>query len=129
LDIDGCGLLKRLGLEKLPHLRTISIYSCGELRELEVGSGGFPMLESLDLQWCPNVESIVGPHDAWNEKTMPKLQLLEIVDYPLVRRLPRRIEKISKLHKIIGEVDWWQKLIWEDDNVKNNLSHILIEWK
>jgi hypothetical protein len=47
LDIDGCGLLKRLGLEKLPNLRKISIYSCRELRELEVGSGGFPMLESL----------------------------------------------------------------------------------
>jgi hypothetical protein len=52
LDIYGCGLLKRLGLEKLPHLRTISIYSCGELRELEVGHGGFPMLETLDLRGC-----------------------------------------------------------------------------
>jgi hypothetical protein len=71
----------------------------------------------------------VGPHDVWNEKTMPKLQLLKIVGCPLVRRLPRGIEKLSKLHQIIGEVEWWQKLIWEDDNVKNNLSHILIEWK
>jgi hypothetical protein len=71
--------LKRLGLEKLPNLRTISIYSCRELREIEVGSGGFPMLESLYLQGCPNLESIVGPHDVWNEKTMPKLQLLQIV--------------------------------------------------
>ena len=75
LCITVCPLLKRLGLEKLPNLRRISIYSCRELREIEVGSGGFPMLESLHLLECPNLESIVGPHDVWNEKTMPKLQL------------------------------------------------------
>jgi hypothetical protein len=68
----------------------------------------------------------VGPHDVWNEKTMPKLQSLHIVGCPLVRRLPRGIEKVSKLHQIIGEVEWWQKLIWEDDNVKNNLSNLFV---
>jgi hypothetical protein len=97
LCITVCPLLKRLGLEKLPNLRRISIYSCRELREIEVGSGGFPMLESLHLLECPNLESIVGPHDVWNEKTMPKLQLLKIVKCPLVRRLPRGIEKLSNL--------------------------------
>jgi hypothetical protein len=103
------------------------IEGCRELREIEVGSGGFPMLESLYMQGCWNLESIVGPHDVWNEKTMPKLQYLHIVGCPLVRRLPRGIEKLSKLQKIIGEVEWWQKLIWEDDNVKNNLSNLFFE--
>jgi hypothetical protein len=74
-----------------------------------------------------NLENIVGSLDVWNDKTMPNLKSLMIADCPLLRRLPRGIDKLSNLNQITGNLKWWQELIWEDENVKNNLSLIFKE--
>lgn len=130
LGIHSCACLERLALGKLPNLRKISIRYCSELRELDVGSGGlgFPMLESLRLWICENVENMVGPHVVWNDQTMPKLERLSISGCPLLTSLPRGIQNLSNLHHICGELEWWDNLIWEDDNAKIKLSRVFHAW-
>lgn len=103
LAIHACPLLKRLGIEKLPHLRVVCIHVCPGLTELEIGTGGFSMLESLSLLYCENLENMVGPPDAWNDEAMPKIKVLKIIGCPLSRRMPMGIEKLSNLKQIIGE--------------------------
>lgn len=120
LDIDGCPLLKRLGIDKLPNLGQIRIHSCG-LTELEIGNGGFSMLDSFCLQNCENLGDLVGQPDVWSDKTMPKLRVLTILGCPLLRRLPMGIEKLSNLKHISGEIEWWEKLIWADDTDRKSV--------
>jgi Leucine-rich repeat (LRR) protein len=130
LKVHYCGLLK-LGLEKLPNLRSISIIGCEKLRglPLEMGSDGFPVLERLSLWDCANLENIVGSLDVWNDKTMPNLKLLDIRRCSLLRRLPTGIENLSNLHQIIGGVVWWQKLFCEDKKVKSNIFRLFTDYR
>ena len=37
------------------------------------------------------------------------------------------MEKLPKLKEIIGKLDWWDGITWENDNVKSKLSHLFKE--
>jgi len=47
------------------------------------------MLEKLNLIDNGKVEDMVGPHDMWDDNTMPNLKFLQI--------FPRGLEKLSRL--------------------------------
>jgi len=130
LVIVNCPLLDKLpsGM-KLPHLKELSITMCNALMELDTGTGGFPMLEMLTLDELNKLQSIAGPSGVWNEGTMSKLQIVQIIDCPLLKRLPMGMEKLSNLRQINGELDWWQRITWpspDDDEMETSLCKLFM---
>jgi hypothetical protein len=131
LNLYDCYQLAQLPpLERLPNLRVLSLRMCTKLRELKIGTwasaSGFPLLESLHLQDLPLLESMTtsSSNVFWNEEAMPVLQFLKISRCPLLKKLPNGLEKLPKLRQIDAEKDWWEALIWEDDNIKVCLSKL-----
>lgn len=126
LTIDRCRsaqtLLSTTG--KLPNLTEMHICGCGKSKELDFGSGSFPMLRVLKLSDLPMLQSIGGPSNIWNEGTLPNLRTLAIRECPLLRKLPLGIEKLSNLKKIGGPLDWWERIVWENDEMKVQLSRL-----
>jgi hypothetical protein len=41
-----------------------------------------------------------------------------------LNRLPKGMEKLVSLSSLFGEEDWWQRIIWEDDNMKSSLQKL-----
>jgi len=70
LVIINCPSLQRFpkGM-KLPKLKELQITMCNQLMELDIGSGSYPMLESLTLDELNKLENIAGS-DGWNESTL-----------------------------------------------------------
>jgi hypothetical protein len=101
--------------------------ACNELMELDFGSGSFQMLRYLNLYGLNKLESIGGSLNIWNEGTLPKLQELRVDKCSLLRKLPLGMEKLSNLKIIKGKLDWWQSIIWEDDEMKISLSQLFRE--
>ena len=127
LVIFNCPLLKKLPSRmKLPHLKELYITMCNELKELDIGSDCLPMLKTVVLDELNQLESISDPSHVWTGNTISKLQLLEIIDSPLLKKLPIGMETFSSLRKINGELDWWQRIIWENDNKKTKLSQLFM---
>lgn len=129
LHIIECPLLTRLSLEKFPNLEEIQFCNWNCQEEVEVDIGSLPMLERLTLSGLQELESIAGPSTLWNEITMPKLQILRIIDCPLLRRLPMGMDKLSNLREIVGKLDWWEGLIWKDYDIKIKLSQLFREYE
>ena len=74
LVIFNCPLLKKLPSEmKLPHLKELYITMCNELKELDIRSDGFPMLETLIFDELIKLESISNPSHVWTGNTIFKL--------------------------------------------------------
>lgn len=129
LHIIQCLLLRRLSLENFPNLEEIQFCNWNCQEEVEVEIGSFPMLERLTLGDLQELESIARPSTVWNERTMPKLQILRIIDCPLLMRLPMGMDKLSNLREIVGKLDWWEGIIWKDDDIKIKLSQLFREYE
>jgi Leucine-rich repeat (LRR) protein len=129
LQISHCPFAKKLisATEKLPNLTQVEIWDCNELTELDFGSESFQMLKYLDLSGLNKLESIGGSLNIWNEGTLPKLQELSIQSCSWLRKLPLGMEKLSNLKIIMGELDWWQRIRWKDNEMKINLSQLFRE--
>jgi len=127
LVIINCPLLQRFpeGM-KLPQLKELHITMCNELMELDIGSGGFPVLESLTLDELNKLKSIAGPSDVWNERTISNLHIVEFIDCPLLKTLPMGMEKLSSLKQINGELEWWLSLTWKNAEMKTSLSQLFM---
>lgn len=109
---------------KLPNLTEMHIYDCGESKELDFGSESFPMLRDLTLARLRMLQSIGGPSNIWNEGTLPNLRTLATRECPLLRKLPLGIEKLSNLKTIRGRLGWWESIVWENDEMKVQLSRL-----
>lgn len=84
LIIINCPSLQRFpkGM-KLPKLKELQITMCNLLMELDIGSGSYPMLDSLTLDELNKLENIAGSNGC-NETTLSKLQIMEFIDCPLL---------------------------------------------
>lgn len=69
------------------------------------------MLEMITLDNLNSLESIADSYSVWDERKMSKLQIL-------LKRLPLGMENLSSLRKINGELDWWQRITWQNDEMK-----------
>jgi len=99
---------------------------CNQLIKLDIGNDGFPMLEMITLDELNSLESIADSYSVWDERTMSKLQILEFIDCALLKRLPLGMENLSSLRKINGELDWWQRITWQNDEMKARLSKLFM---
>lgn len=118
----GQTLLSSIG--KLPNLTQVEIFHCSEWKEMDFGSGSFQMLTDLTLDRLPMLESIGGPSNIWKEGMLPNLQTLDIWACPLLRKFPLGIEKLCNLKTIRGTSVWWESIVWENDEMKTQLSHL-----
>lgn len=118
LTIWGSPLLKKLPLGmRLPNLKVLFLRECESIKALDIGNGDFPMLEQLGLDGLEELESITGSSGVWNEEATSKLERVEIRGCPLLRRLPRAMEKLLRLNK----------LEWEDLDKSVVLSELFSE--
>lgn len=91
---------------EVPKLKELQITMCNQLMELDIGSGSYPLLESLTLDELNKLESIAGSPSGWNESTLSELHIVEFVDCPLLKKLPKGMEKPPQLKQINGEYEW-----------------------
>lgn len=129
LHIIECPLLGRLSLEKFPNLEEIQFCSWNCWEKVEVDIGSLPMLQRLTLAGLQELESIARPSTVWNERTMPNFQILRIIDCPLLKRLPMGMDELSNLREIVGKLDWWEGIIWKDNDIKIKLSQFFREYE
>jgi Leucine-rich repeat (LRR) protein len=136
LQLWDCPHLRELSpLERLPNLKSFKLGKCSNLKELGIGNSGrasgFLMLKQLVIVNLPKLESIAGPsnHGVWNETILPNLCVLAIRECPCLNRLPKGMEKLVSLSSLFGEEDWWQRIIWEDDNMKSSLQKLFKKCK
>ena len=62
------------------------------------------------------------------EGTLPKLRVLKIKKCPLLKKLPIGMEKLPNLSALYGHrISWWDKIIWEDHNMKICLQKLFKE--
>lgn len=116
--------LKFLKLRKYSNVRDLEIFS--EERDLEIGSCRFPKLEMLHLSEIPKLRSI--GKGALVEVALPKLRVLKIKKCPLLRKLPIGLEKLPNFKALYGhKISWWEKLTWDDHNMKTRLQELFRE--
>lgn len=127
LELDSCENVKELPLlGGLPCLKFLKLRKYSNVRDLEIGSCGFPKLEMLHLSEIPKLRSIA--RGVLEEAALPKLRVLKIKKCPLVRKLPIGLEKLPNFKALYGhKISWWEKLIWEDQNLKTRLHELFRE--
>jgi disease resistance protein RPS2 len=129
LELDCCENVKELPpLERLPYLKFLKLRKYSNVRDLGIGSfgkrSGFPKLEMLHLSEMPKLRSI----GVLVEETLPNLHVLKIKKCPLLRKLPMGLEKLPNLRALYGyKISWWEKIIWEDHNIKIRLHKLFKE--
>lgn len=127
LELDSCENVKELPLlGRLPCLKFLKLRKYSNVRDLEIGSDGFPELEMLHLSEIPKLRSI--GKGAFVEESLPKLRVLKIKKCPLLRKLPIGLEKLPNFKALYGhKISWWEKLTWEDHNMKTRLHELFRE--
>ena len=114
----------------------MSLYGCIKLKELQIGTWesaiGFSRLENLELNSLYMLESMTSSSSnvMWSEKTMPKLQVLDIENCESLKGLPIGIEKLPNLREIKVQKNWWENLNWKQNDVeifsKEKLHHLIV---
>ncbi|KAJ4814565.1 Disease resistance protein RPS2 [Rhynchospora pubera] len=109
----------------LPSLRRLILYRCChivQLFERVDGSGAikptFPSLIVLILQDLPKIEIICD-----KSITFPSLEKITIVKCPMLKKLP--FQSRGKLKTIDIKSKWWERLEWEDNDLKQDLQDLV----
>ncbi|KAJ7946535.1 Disease resistance protein [Quillaja saponaria] len=132
LVLRNCPLLKRIfsngAIRQFSELQKLKIQDCSEIEELimkyeGVGTESYYMLPKLELLVLVNVPKlkIICQNDslAW-----PSLEVLVIHDCPELKAFPFSKDNAANLRSIKGQQEWWNKLEWENDEVKERFQPI-----
>jgi len=87
------------------------------------------MLEMLVFQHLPTLERMAGlsNNGVWNEQILPKLCLcLEYISLP-IETFPTALEKLLYLSTLFGEINSWETIICEKNNMKPCLQKLFRE--
>ena len=90
-----------------------------KVSEIELELGLFSRLTTLNLYSLPNLRSICG-----QALPFPSLTNISVAFCPSLGKLPFDSKTGNKksLQKINGEQQWWDALVWEDDNINQILT-------
>ena len=124
--ISGCRFLDLTWLIYAPSLEFLKVLNCREMEEIigsdEYGDSEidqqnlsiFSRLEALWLDDLPNLKSIYK-----RALPFPSLKMIRVYDCPNLRKLSLNSNSATNTLKVItGELSWWEKLEWEDDNLE-----------
>ena len=139
--ITGCnGFLDLTWLIYAPSLEWLMVNSNVNMREIigstddDIGDSTeieqqtcfnlFSRLEVLWLEGLPNLNSIHS-----RPLPFPSLKKILVVGCPNLRKLPLNSSSATNtLQSIVGAPSWWEKLEWEDDNLKHTFTPFFKEW-
>lgn len=123
-------LMKVTCLIYAPNLKYLCIAICHSLEEMieveewevaENGSKGglFSRLTYLRLWDLPKLKSICKL-----SLPFPSLKVMDVKASPNLRKLPfdPNITLSDNLVKILGEEEWWERLKWENQTIKDKLT-------
>ncbi|KAJ4756248.1 LRR and NB-ARC domains-containing disease resistance protein [Rhynchospora pubera] len=109
----------------LPSLRRLVLFRCRHIVQLfgcVDGSGAmkptFPSLIVLILQNLPKMEIICD-----KSITFPSLEKIKILKCPMLKKLP--FQSRGKLKTIEIKSKWWERLEWEDNDLKQDLQDLV----
>ncbi|KAH7852930.1 hypothetical protein Vadar_031093 [Vaccinium darrowii] len=109
LVLSDCPMLTILGFQQL------EVEDCFEIEERDMGSDfQLPNLEKVTLNNLPKLRSICTN----GSMEWPKLKELEICGCPSLSRLPLGKDNASNLRSIKTDKAWWDKLQWQQPEVK-----------
>ncbi|KAJ4762073.1 Disease resistance protein RPS5 [Rhynchospora pubera] len=111
----------------LPCLRTLKLFRCVHIVQLFEPVGGcgsgaikptFPSLIRLELELLPEMEIICD-----ESITFPSLEEITIHKCPKLKKLP--FQSRGKLKTIKIESECWERLEWEDNDLKQDLQGLV----
>lgn len=112
--IEVCPLLLNLNsLAYAKNLEILTIFDCETLKEVTSEETAFPGLKTISLTRLQNLERICRSSGCF-----PSLLEIEVSKCPWLRKLPFNLESANCLQKIVGEKEWWDDLIWDDEAVE-----------
>nr|GLL17140.1 disease resistance protein At4g27190-like [Ipomoea trifida] len=106
-------------LHKLAKLESIEIVRCKKLSEVFKNTSTnifVPMLKSLNLDGLPALEEICKADESWNS-----LEELIVGECSMLLKLPLSVQSAENIESISGEQNWWNKLKWDNENLKMHL--------
>nr|GLL17143.1 disease resistance protein At4g27190-like [Ipomoea trifida] len=106
-------------LHKLVKLESIVIKRCKKLSEVfkNTSTNNFvPMLKSLNLVGLPALEQICKADESWNS-----LEQLIVANCSMLLKLPLSVQSAENIQSIWGQQNWWNKLQWDNENLKMHL--------
>lgn len=131
LELDGSDNVKELPpFEMLSNLKFLKLRNYSEVRDLRIGNSGnldgFPRLEMLHLSNLRKLRSM-AEEGVLKEGTLLKLHVLKITKCPMLRKLPKGMEKLPMLTALYGHKSWWDNIVSEDNNMKMHLLKLFKE--
>ncbi|KAE8682913.1 Disease resistance protein RPS5, putative isoform 2 [Hibiscus syriacus] len=115
VSIGVCPLLLNLNaLAYARNLEILKIFDCEALKEVTSDEMAFPRLKTIYLTRLLNLKRICP-----SSSCFPSLLEIEVSKCQLLRQLPFDLGSANLLQKIIGEIEWWNDLIWDDEAVKH----------
>ncbi|XP_031119414.1 disease resistance protein At4g27190-like isoform X2 [Ipomoea triloba] len=113
-------------LHELAKLESIEIVRCEKLSEVfkNTSTNNFvPMLKSLYLDGLPSLEEICIADESWNS-----LEHLTVQECSMLLKLPLSVQSAENIQSISGEQNWWNKLQWDNENLKMHLHPLFKPW-
>ena len=111
-------------IQTLPNLEVIKVLNCKNLKELfknESGQNIFPdpmvpKLRQLKLGNLPKFKTLCRHEETW-----PCLEQVDVWRCKGLRRLPLTNQNAGIIKEIKGKSEWWDALLWDDDETKTSL--------
>jgi disease resistance protein RPS2 len=107
----------------MPNLEEIEVRYCDRLGELFSYHDSmqyiavFPSLKVLKLEGLPQLKTLCR-----DDETCPLLERVFVSDCQRVRKLPLTDQNANNIKEIIGESEWWNRLMWHTDTTKSSLQ-------
>ncbi|KAI3768928.1 hypothetical protein L6452_00024 [Arctium lappa] len=111
------GAISYAMLRHVGKLEEIKVSGCKNMCRI-IESGGhaktLPVLRVIELSNMVNLATICD-----GTSVCPVLQRIEVSGCLGLKKLPLSISNARSLKEIIGDIEWWNNLTWENDDVKN----------
>ena len=111
-------------IQALPNLEVIKVSFCWALEELFNYDSGqnmapdpvVPKLRTLQLEDLFSLRTLGRHEEIW-----PCLEEVTVFRCNCLRRLPFTIQNTGTIKEIKGKSEWWDALLWDDDETKTSL--------
>ncbi|MBA0742592.1 hypothetical protein Gogos_015634 [Gossypium gossypioides] len=109
-------------LQQVKNLEQIKVKNCSKMKYIiggEVSAEMIPKLRVIELSDLPMLKTICSRLPAW-----PALEMIEVRSCPMLTKLPFATSNgvAATLKEIRGELQWWNRLIYSNDEIKSSLQ-------
>ncbi|XVF77651.1 hypothetical protein PTKIN_Ptkin14bG0064300 [Pterospermum kingtungense] len=127
IEVGDCKKLKSLIpfalLQQVKNLEEIKVKNCRKMKCIisgKVSAKMIPKLRVIELRDLTMLKSICSRVPAW-----PALEMIKVRNCPMLRKLPFAASNEVNVRELRGDLQWWDNLIWNDDEIKfSDTNHI-----